>query len=39
LIHTFYMLHSYYLVFKINSSEYLGKKGREFLGKSFRKSF
>jgi hypothetical protein len=33
------MLHSYYLVFKIDSSEYLGKKGRKFLGKSFRKSF
>jgi hypothetical protein len=31
------MLHSYYLVFKINSSEYLGKKGREFLDKSFKK--
>jgi hypothetical protein len=25
--------------FKINSSEYLGKKGRKFLGKNFRKSF
>jgi hypothetical protein len=32
-------LHSSYLVFKINSSEYLGKKRKEFLGKTFRKSF
>jgi hypothetical protein len=29
------MLHSYYLVFKIDSPEYLGKKGRDFLDKSF----
>jgi hypothetical protein len=36
---TFYTLHSSYLAFKIDSSEYLGKKRKEFLGKTFRKSF
>jgi hypothetical protein len=33
------MLHSYYLVFEINSSEYLGKKGKEFLDKSLENPF
>jgi hypothetical protein len=27
------MLHSYYLVFKIDSSEYLDKKGKDFIDK------
>jgi hypothetical protein len=33
------MLHSSYLVFKIDSSEYLGKKRKEFLGKTFENPF
>jgi hypothetical protein len=32
-------LHSSYLVFKIDSSEYLGKKRKEFLGKTFENPF
>jgi hypothetical protein len=36
---TFYTLHSSYLVFKINSSEYLGKKRKEPLGKTFENLF
>jgi hypothetical protein len=32
-------LHSSYLVFRIDSSEYLGKKRREFLGKTFENPF